>query len=88
MDVLKLASISQLTQTRTVLYSRLHIIVIGNKKLLDFVFWMILINGFVLYIPTTTLNFGTIVKMTESYIHGYNVTERIQMTLVRYSYPE
>lgn len=74
----------ELTQAPIVLYSRLHIIVIANKKLLDFVFWMILVNGFILYIPTTTLNFGTIVKMTQPYIDGYNIVERIQMTLVSF----
>lgn len=79
---LPLPSITTLTQACIVLYSRLHIIVIANKRLLDFVFWMILVNGFILYIPTTTLNFGTIVKMTPPYIDGYNIVERIQMTLV------
>lgn len=64
-----------------VLYSRLHIIVINNHKLLRFVLWMILVDAVVLYVPTTTLNYGTVVNMTEAYTTGYNTMERIQMTL-------
>lgn len=32
-------------------------------------------------VPTTALNYGTLVNKTEAYTDGYNIMERIQMTL-------
>lgn len=40
-----------------------------------------IIDAFILYIPTTVLNYGTVIKMTKTYTEGYNTMERIQMTL-------
>lgn len=60
-----------------VLYSRLHIITL-NRTVLRFVLWMIILNSTLMYIPTTTLNFGTIERMTQAWVNGYNVMERVR----------
>lgn len=63
-----------------VLYSRLHLIT-QNQNLLRTVLWSIIINTVILYIPTTALNYGANVDGGQAYVQGYNIMERIQMTL-------
>ncbi|KAL4975017.1 hypothetical protein BDW66DRAFT_76651 [Aspergillus desertorum] len=63
-----------------VLYSRLHL-VLPNPRVLRRVLAMIIINVFVLHVPTTVLTYGSNLAAGRSgYISGYNVMEKIQMT--------
>ena len=63
-----------------VLYSRLHLIVL-NDKMLKFILKMIIIDAVVLHVPTTVLTFGSNANAnTDSFVRGYNVMEKIQMT--------
>ena len=64
-----------------VLYSRLHLLT-QNPVLLRCVLWGVLINTVLMYIPTTTLSYGTNRHPNNPhYINGYQIMERIQMTL-------
>lgn len=64
-----------------VLYSRLHLIT-QNRTLLKCVFWGIIVNCILMYIPTTTLDYGVnLHPESKPYLNGYNIMERIQMTL-------
>jgi hypothetical protein len=63
-----------------VLYSRLHLIS-HNHKLLRFIFWLIIIDAIVLCTPTVVLSWGSKSTHATSYIHGYSIVEKIQMTL-------
>lgn len=65
-----------------VLWSRLHLIVSGEKgdRILKWTKWMIIINAIVLHIPTTVLTFGSNGDhSTDVFVRGYNVMEKIQM---------
>jgi hypothetical protein len=70
------------TGQSVVLYSRLHL-VLSNPKALHRVLVMIVINAFILHLPTTVLTYGTnLAGGSEEtvYKHGYNIMEKIQMT--------
>jgi hypothetical protein len=68
------------TGQSVVLYSRLHLIVL-NEKLLRLILQMIIVDAIILHIPTTVLTFGSNANGdTKSFVHGYNVMEKIQMT--------
>ncbi|EXJ96187.1 hypothetical protein A1O1_01313 [Capronia coronata CBS 617.96] len=65
-----------------VLWSRLHLIVTGDKgrKILKWTKWMIIVDAIVLHIPTTILTCGSNGDTdTEAFVRGYNVMEKIQM---------
>lgn len=72
--------ITMIVGNSLVLYSRLHLIT-QNRTMLRIVFWGILINSFLMYVPTTVLNYGANVVQSKPFIDGYNIMERIQMTL-------
>lgn len=61
-----------------VLYSRLHLVV-QDHRILRFVLWLIIIDAFILLIPTTVLTFSTAYVRTIPIIIGYNVMERMQL---------
>ncbi|KAL2847458.1 hypothetical protein BJY01DRAFT_234270 [Aspergillus pseudoustus] len=78
-----------------VLYSRLHL-VLRDERTLRRVLYMIIVNVFLLHVPTTVLTFGTnVVDQTDSsdlrkslenasqenpFVDAYNIMEKIQMT--------
>ncbi|KAJ5157336.1 uncharacterized protein N7482_008436 [Penicillium canariense] len=74
---------AMVTGQSIVLYSRLHL-VLANQRVLRRVLVMILVNAVILHIPTTVLTYGTnlapLGATRASYITGYNVMEKIQMT--------
>lgn len=70
------------TGQAVVLWSRLHLIVTGEKgdNILKWTKWMIIVNAIVLHIPTTILTCGSNSNTdTETFVRGYNVMEKIQM---------
>ncbi len=68
------------TGQSVVLYSRLHL-VLRNQKTLKRILWMIMIDAVILHIPTTVLTYGSNGSInTRTFVHGYNVMEKIQMT--------
>jgi hypothetical protein len=70
------------TGQAVVLWSRLHLIVTGEKgdKILQYTKWMIIVDAIVLHIPTTVLTIGSNTNShPQTYVSGYNVMEKIQM---------
>jgi len=63
-----------------VLYSRLHL-VSQNRRLLNFVFWLIIVNAVVLCIPTIILTYGSNTAAKQHYLQPYNILEKVQMTI-------
>lgn len=63
-----------------VMYSRLHLIS-QNFILLRFIFWMIVVNAILLCIPTIVLDLGQYGPDPNIYTKGYNIIEKIQMTM-------
>ena len=61
-----------------VLYSRLHL-VLQNQRILRFVLWMIIIDAFVFYIPTTTTHYVSL-HGTPAQTLAAGIIEKIQMT--------
>ena len=71
---------TMVTGQSVVLYSRLHIVV-WNQRTLTVVRTMIIINAFILHIPTTVLTFFVnIASDPKHYTTAFNVMEKIQMT--------
>ena len=63
-----------------VLYSRLHL-VLSNRSRLRLLFWMIVLNFFILHLPTTVLTFGSNGNIqVEAFASAYTIMEKIQMT--------
>ena len=63
-----------------ILYSRLHLITL-NRQMLRLVFWAIVINTILMYIPTTALDYGCNIHNSGGWCRGYSIMERIQMTM-------
>ncbi|KAJ5216588.1 uncharacterized protein N7498_002995 [Penicillium cinerascens] len=72
---------TMVTGQSVVLYSRLHL-VLRDEKVLRRVWWMIVMNVFLLHVPTTILTYGAnIVHSGEiAWVDGYNIMEKIQLT--------
>ncbi|KAI2788228.1 hypothetical protein POX_e06241 [Penicillium oxalicum] len=72
---------TMVTGQSVVLYSRLHL-VLRDEKILRRVLYLIVMNFFILHIPTTILTYGAnIVRSGDrSWIDGYNIMEKIQLT--------
>jgi hypothetical protein len=71
-----------ITGQSVVLWSRLHLVVTGQRghKILQWTKWMIIIDAIVLHIPTTILTIGSNGKSnTETFARGYNIMEKVQM---------
>ena len=68
-----------ITGQSLVLYSRLGLIV-SNRKILQAVKWMIILDAFVWHISTTVLNFGARYGGGQPFMSGYFYIENIQMT--------
>ncbi|KAF7171386.1 hypothetical protein CNMCM5623_003763 [Aspergillus felis] len=62
-----------------VLWSRLHLL-IRSRKLLRGVLYMIVVDAFVLHVPTTVLAFGANSPThPQMFVNGYEIMERIQL---------
>lgn len=71
------------TGQSVVLWSRLHLVVDGNRgrHILNWTAWMIGIDALVLHIPTTTLTWlDNYSKHPEKYVRVFSVFEKLQMT--------
>lgn len=66
------------TGQSVVLYSRLHLIV-EDKSKTRWVLYMIIINFFILHVPTTVLFLGSNTAHSSLFIGPFNVYERIQL---------
>ncbi|KAG8362111.1 hypothetical protein FVEN_g347 [Fusarium venenatum] len=66
------------TGQSVVLYSRLHLIV-EDKSKTRWVLYMIIINFFILHVPTTVLFLGSNTAHSSHFIGAFNVYERIQL---------
>ena len=62
-----------------VLYSRLHL-VLENQRVLRLVKGMIIMNIFLLHVPTTVLTYAANFSGSYATVEGYNVMEKIQLT--------
>ncbi|EON66337.1 hypothetical protein W97_05730 [Coniosporium apollinis CBS 100218] len=72
-----------ITGQSLVLWSRLHLIVSGEKgrKILLYTKWMIIIDAIVLHIPSTVLTFGSNGDTdTAIFVRAYDIMESLQMT--------
>ncbi len=71
---------AQVTGQAIVLWSRLHLVVTGERgdRILKYTKWMIIIDAIVLHCPTTVLTIGSNVPI-HSFVKGYSVMEKIQM---------
>jgi hypothetical protein len=72
---------TMVTGQSVVLYSRLHL-VLRDERVLRRVLRLIIVNVFLLHIPTTILTYGAnIVHSGDmSWVKGYNIMEKIQLT--------
>ena len=73
---------AMVTGQSVVLWSRLHLILMGQytAQILSWTKWMIIINGFILHVPTTVLTFGCNGSISVPMFVGvFNVYEKIQM---------
>jgi hypothetical protein len=72
---------TMVTGQSVVLYSRLHL-VLRDEKILRRVLCLIVVNFFLLHVPTTILTYGAnIVHSGEiAWVEGYNIMEKIQLT--------
>ena len=81
---------AMVTGQSVVLWSRLHLIVSGEKgvRILRWTQWMIIVDAIVLHVPTTVLTFGCNGSAhTDSFVRVFNVYEKIQMVGFLYDYP-
>ena len=71
---------AMVTGQSVVLYSRLHIVV-WNQRTLSVVRSIIIVNAFILHIPTTVLTFYVnLVPDPDHFTTAFNVMEKVQMT--------
>ncbi|KAJ5864165.1 uncharacterized protein N7529_006081 [Penicillium soppii] len=79
--VLSIGWWTMVTGQSVVLYSRLHL-VLGDERILRWVLRLIVLNVFVLHIPTTILTYGANIVHSGDvvWVNGYNVMEKIQLT--------
>jgi hypothetical protein len=71
------------TGQSVVLWSRLHLIVIGERAelVLKYTKWMIIIDFLILHVPTSVMTFGSSGDVnTVNFVKAYNVIEKYQMT--------
>ncbi|KAL5344959.1 hypothetical protein ACLOAV_009912 [Pseudogymnoascus australis] len=69
---------AMITGQSFVLYSRLNL-VLRNQLVLRLVLFMILMNIFLLIIPTTVLTYASSFSSSNTYVAAYNVMERIEI---------
>lgn len=69
-----------ITGQAIVLWSRLHLVVYGERgdRILRRTKWMIIVNAICLHIPTTILTWGSNANIP-TFIDGYNIMEKLQM---------
>lgn len=72
---------TMVTGQSVVLYSRLHL-VLRDERVLRRVLQLIVVNFFLLSVPTTILTYGANIVHTGNivWIRGYNIMEKIQLT--------
>jgi hypothetical protein len=71
------------TGQSVVLWSRLHLIVSGERgrRILMYTKWMIIIDAIIFHIPTSVVTFGSNGTLnTSTFVEAYNVIEKTQMT--------
>ena len=71
--------ITMVCSQSVVLYSRIHL-VLYNQRVLHAILIIIIVNGAVLYIPTTILAFASYATHSPTFQDGGYVVEKIQMT--------
>lgn len=74
---------AMVTGQAVVLWSRLHLVVSGERgrKILLYTKWMICANVLLLHLPTTVVTFGSNGSLArQQFIKAYNVIEKLQMT--------
>lgn len=75
--------VAMVTGQSLVLWSRLHLIVTGERgqKILFYTKWMIITNAVVLHTATIVVEFGAFGNIeSENFATAYNIMERIQIT--------
>ena len=70
---------AMVTGQSMVLYSRLHL-VLRDIRILHLVLGLIVLDVFLLHVPTTVLTYMANYYNTEATVTGYNVMEKIQLT--------
>ena len=75
---------AMVTGQSVVLWSRLHLLLIGPRgtRILKLTKWMIIIDALILHIPNSTLNTGSngiFGPNITPYLRGFNVYEKVQM---------
>jgi hypothetical protein len=72
------------TGQSVVLYSRLHLLLPQDQKLLKPILYMIIIDAIVFHTPTSVLAIGANAhgssKVIHRFVNGYKITEKIQLT--------
>jgi hypothetical protein len=71
------------TGQSVVLWSRLHLVVTGDcgDKILLYTKWMIIVDAFLLHVPTTVVTFGSFGSLNVAqFVRAYDVVEKFQMT--------
>lgn len=70
------------TGQSVILWSRLHLIVSGERgrKILKYTKWMIIVDAVILHIPTTVMTFGSNGTLSPAiFVDAYNIMEKVQM---------
>jgi hypothetical protein len=72
---------TMVTGQSVVLYSRLHL-VLRDERILFWILRLIVLNVFILHVPTTILTYGANIVHTGevAWVKGYNIMEKIQLT--------
>ena len=73
---------AMVTGQSVVLWSRLHLILVGGNadRILKWTKWMIIANVFILHVPTTILTYGCNGSLdTLGFVKAFQVYEKIQM---------
>ncbi|KAI9929358.1 hypothetical protein ASPWEDRAFT_110054 [Aspergillus wentii DTO 134E9] len=70
---------SMVTGQSFVLYSRLHL-VLRNLQILRIVRGMIIMNVFLLHVPTTVLTYAANFSNSHTSVSGYDIMEKVQLT--------
>jgi hypothetical protein len=72
---------TMVTGQSIVLYSRLHL-VLRDERIFSWILRLIVLNIFILHVPTTILTYGANIVHTGevAWVNGYSVMEKIQLT--------
>ncbi|KAJ9605396.1 hypothetical protein H2200_010053 [Cladophialophora chaetospira] len=73
---------AMVTGQSVVLWSRLHLLVVGETggRILNYSRWMIIVDAVILHIPTSVVTFGSNGSLaTDRFVGAYNIIEKFQM---------